>query len=171
MLGSVLENPHVVRAMPNTPSAVGQGCCLFSRGTHTSASDAEVMRSMLGSIGTCDEIPQHLMDAACGLACSAPAFIYMAIEALADGGVKMGLPRQLAQSLASQTVKGAATMVLESGRHPGELKDEVCSSSQATITALHILERHGYRNALMSAVEASSARHTALGASLSEGVV
>lgn len=160
MLSSVVENPRVVRSMPNTPSAVGQGCCLFTRGTHTSPSDAEVMRSMLGSLGTCDEIPEHHMDAACGVACSGPAFMYMAIEALADGGVKMGLPRQLAQTLAAHTVRGAATMVLETGKHPGQLKDEVCSSSTATIAALHVLERHAFRNALMSAVEVSTTKGT-----------
>lgn len=162
MLSNVVVNPRVVRSMPNTPSAVGQGCCLFTRGTHTSPSDADVMRSMLGSMGMCDEIQEHHMDAACGLACSAPAFIFMATEALADGGVKMGLPRQLAQTLAAQTVKGAAAMVLETGKHPGELKDEVCSASEATIAALHILERNAFRNALMTAVEASATKGTRL---------
>ncbi|XP_050696147.1 pyrroline-5-carboxylate reductase 3-like isoform X2 [Eriocheir sinensis] len=164
MLGSVVENPRVVRSMPNTPSTVGLGCCLYVRGTHTTEADAEATNSLLSSVGMSAEIPEYQMDAACGLAGSGPAYIYAAIEALADGGVKMGLPRQLAQTLAAQTVKGAASMVLETGKHPGQLKDEVCSPSGTTIAAMHTLEKHGFRNCLISAVEASALRAKELGA-------
>ncbi|KAK8737700.1 hypothetical protein OTU49_004199 [Cherax quadricarinatus] len=121
------------------------------------------MNSILSSVGFCAEIPEYQMDAACGLAGSGPAYIYAAIEALADGGVKMGLPRQLAQTLAAQTVKGAATMVLEHGKHPAQLKDEVCSPGGTTIAAMHSLEKNGFRNALISAVEAAALRSIELG--------
>ncbi|XP_063846749.1 pyrroline-5-carboxylate reductase 3-like isoform X2 [Scylla paramamosain] len=164
MLSSVVDNPRVVRCMPNTPSAVGQGCCLYARGTQTTASDAEATSSLLSAVGMSAEIPEYQIDAACGLAGSGPAYIYMAIEALADGGVKMGLPRPLAQTLAAQTVKGAATMVLETGKHPGQLKDEVCSPGGTTIAAVHALEKNAFRNSLMSAVEASTLRSKELGA-------
>merc|ERR1712002_291630 len=106
---------------------------------------------MLSSVGLCEQVPESQLDGICGLAGSGPAYIYAAIEALADGGVKMGLPRQLSQSL-------AASMVLETGKHPGQLKDEVCSPCGTTITAMHTLEQNGFRNALISAVEASAKR-------------
>lgn len=163
MLSRLVNCPRVIRTMPNTPSMVGQGCCLYTLGTHTSSGDSAVVSTMFKSVGFCAEIPEYQMDAACGLAGSGPAYIYVAIEALADGGVKMGLPRQLAQTIAAQMVKGAATMVLESGKHPGQLKDEVCSPGGTTITAMHTLEGNGFRNALVSAVEASSLRSKELG--------
>ncbi|KAG0710300.1 Pyrroline-5-carboxylate reductase 2 [Chionoecetes opilio] len=164
MLCSLVENPRVVRAMPNTPSAVGQGCCLYALGTHTTPSDAETTSSLLSALGMSAQIPEYQIDAACGLSGSGPAYIYMAIEALADGGVKMGLPRQLAQTLAAQTVKGAGAMVLETGKHPGQLKDEVCSPGGTTIAAVHTLEQNSFRNSLISAVEASALRSKELGA-------
>ncbi|XP_042214539.1 pyrroline-5-carboxylate reductase 3-like isoform X3 [Homarus americanus] len=163
MLTALIDYPRVIRLMPNTPSMVGQGCCVYTLGSHTPEAYNEVMNSMLSSIGLSAEIPEYQMDAACGLAGSGPAYIYAAIEALADGGVKMGLPRQLAQTLAAQMVKGAATMVLESGKHPGQLKDEVCSPGGTTIAAMHSLEKNGLRNALISAVEASALRSKELG--------
>ncbi|XP_069936383.1 pyrroline-5-carboxylate reductase 3-like isoform X1 [Cherax quadricarinatus] len=163
MLSVLVHAPRVVRTMPNTPSMVGQGCCLYTLGTHTSPADSFAMNSILSSVGFCAEIPEYQMDAACGLAGSGPAYIYAAIEALADGGVKMGLPRQLAQTLAAQTVKGAATMVLEHGKHPAQLKDEVCSPGGTTIAAMHSLEKNGFRNALISAVEAAALRSIELG--------
>nr|XP_053626359.1 pyrroline-5-carboxylate reductase 2-like isoform X2 [Cherax quadricarinatus] len=163
MLSVLVHAPRVVRTMPNTPSMVGQGCCLYTLGTHTSPADSVAMNSILSSVGFCAEIPEYQMDAACGLAGSGPAYIYAAIEALADGGVKMGLPRQLAQTLAAQTVKGAATMVLEHGKHPAQLKDEVCSPGGTTIAAMHSLEKNGFRNALISAVEAAALRSIELG--------
>ncbi|KAK4313763.1 hypothetical protein Pmani_014919 [Petrolisthes manimaculis] len=163
MLSTLVERPRVIRTMPNTPAMIGQGCCLYTLGTHATPSDGSVMHSMLSSVGVCAEIPEQQMDAACGLAGSGPAYIYAAIEAMADGGVKMGLPRHLAQSLAAQMVKGSASMVLESGKHPGQLKDEVCSPSGTTISAMHVLEKAGFRNALISAVEASALRSKELG--------
>lgn len=163
LLGSLIDAPRVVRTMPNTPCMVGQGCCVYTMGTNTNESDAKVVYSVLHSVGFCAEVPEYQMDAACGLAGSGPAYIYAAIEALADGGVKMGLPRHLSQHLAAHTVKGAASMVLQTGKHPGQLKDEVCSPGGTTITAMHSLEKNGFRNALMSAVEASANRSKELG--------
>ncbi|XP_064086979.1 pyrroline-5-carboxylate reductase 3-like isoform X5 [Macrobrachium nipponense] len=163
LLGSLIDAPRVVRTMPNTPCMVGQGCCVYTMGTNTNESDAKVVCSILHSVGYSAEIPEYQMDAACGLAGSGPAYIYTAIEALADGGVKMGLPRHLAHSLAAHTVKGAASMVLQSGKHPAQLKDEVCSPGGTTITAIHSLEKNGFRGALISAVEASANRAKELG--------
>ncbi|XP_068243074.1 pyrroline-5-carboxylate reductase 3-like isoform X2 [Palaemon carinicauda] len=163
LLGSLVDAPRVVRTMPNTPCMIGQGCCVYTMGNNANESDSKVVHSMLHSVGICAEIPEHQMDAACGLIGSGPAYIYAAIEALADGGVKMGLPRHLSQSLAAHMVKGAASMVLQSNKHPGQLKDEVCSPSGTTITAMHSLEKNGLRNALISAVEASANRSKELG--------
>lgn len=164
MLSTLVDNPRVVRSMPNTPSAVGQGCCLYARGSHTTPSDAEATSSLLSAVGFSAEIPEYQIDAASGVAGSGPAYVYIAIEALADGGVKMGLPRDLALTLAAQTVKGAGAMVLETGKHPGQLKDAVCSPGGTTIAAVHALERHAFRNSLISAVEASTLRSKELGA-------
>ncbi|XP_069972237.1 uncharacterized protein [Penaeus vannamei] len=136
---------------------------VYTLGRFATSGDGSVMNSMLKSVGVSAQVPEYQIDAACGLAGSGPAYIYAAIEALADGGVKMGLPRHLAQTLAAQTVKGAATMVMETGKHPGQLKDEVCSPGGTTITAMHVLERNGLRNALISAVEASANRSKELG--------
>ncbi|XP_071525662.1 uncharacterized protein [Panulirus ornatus] len=163
MLSPLVDQPRVIRTMPNTPCMVGQGCCLYTLGTYTSSADGAVINSMLSAVGMCAEIPESQMDAACGLAGSGPAYIYATIEALADGGVKMGLPRHLAQTLAAQMVKGAAAMVLDTGKHPGQLKDEVCSPGGTTIAAMHTLESNGLRNAFISAVEASSLRAKELG--------
>lgn len=164
MLDSLVDAPRVVRAMPNTPCMIGQGCCVYSMGNNANDGDSKVIQSMFRAVGFCAQVPEYQIDAVCGLAGSGPAYIYTAIEALADGGVKMGLPRHLSQSLAAHMVKGAAAMVLETGKHPGHLKDEVCSPGGTTIAAMHTLEKNGFRNALISAVEASATRSKELGA-------
>ncbi|KAK7077095.1 hypothetical protein SK128_002984 [Halocaridina rubra] len=105
MLGSLVDSPRVIRTMPNTPCMIGQGCCVYTMGNNTNDSDSKVIHSMLHSVGYCAKVPEYQMDAACGLAGSGPAYVYAAIEALADGGVKMGLPRQLSQSLAAHMVR------------------------------------------------------------------
>lgn len=99
------------------------GCSVFVRGSQTTQTDAETTKTLLQSIGTCDEVTENMMDAVTGLSGSGPAYVFVMIEALADGGVKMGLPRDLAYRLASQTVLGAGQLVRDSGRHPGALKD------------------------------------------------
>lgn len=148
-------NTKVVRVMPNTPALVMHGVSVFCGGSHVDEGDMRNVSMLLSSVGMCQEIPESLMDAVTGVSGSGPAYIYMAIEALADGGVKMGIPRDLSLKFAAHTVYGAAKMVLESGRHPGALKDDVCSPGGSTIQAIHQLEKSAFRSTLIEAVEAS----------------
>jgi len=152
----------VIRVMPNTPCLVGQSAAAFSPGTNTNEDDKLVCKSIFNSVGTVCEVPEKLMDAVTGLSGSGPAYVFMMIEALADGGVRAGLPRAVALQLAAQTVKGAATMVLETGQHPGVLKDQVCSPGGTTIAGVEALEEHGFRAAAMSAVVAAAKRSSEL---------
>jgi pyrroline-5-carboxylate reductase len=154
---------RVIRSMPNTPALVGAGAAGFSRGLHATADDAELTVKLLGAVGTTDEVPEKLLDAVTGLSGSGPAYIYTVIEALADGGVLMGLPRAAALRLAAQTVTGAAQMVLQTGKHPAVLRDEVTSPGGTTIAALEQLEKHGLRHALIQAVRASTEKSKELG--------
>jgi pyrroline-5-carboxylate reductase len=154
---------RVIRAMPNTPALVGQGAAAYCSGARSTRADAELAQQLLGSVGLAVEIPERLMDAVTGLSGSGPAYVYLMIEALADGGVRMGLPRADALKLAAQTVLGAATMVMETGKHPAVLKDMVTSPGGTTIAGLAELERHGLRAALIDAVTAATRRATELG--------
>ncbi len=155
---------RVVRVMPNTPCLVGASASGFAtRSTRNDSPDAVVAGRLFGAVGKAFRVPEHLLDAVTGLSGSGPAYVYVMIEALADGGVKAGLPRDVAQALAAQTVMGAAKMVLETGQHPGALKDAVASPGGTTIAGLHALERAGVRAALMDAVEAAARRATELG--------
>ncbi len=157
------ENFRIVRAMPNTPSVVGKGAAAFCLGSRAGAEDAEIARSFFGSVGLAIEVPERLMDAVVGVSGSGPAYVYLIIEAMADGGVKAGIPRADAIRLAAQTVAGAAAMVLESGEHPAVLKDKVTSPGGTTIAALATLERHGVRSAFIEAVDAAVRRSAELG--------
>ncbi len=156
---------RVIRCMPNTPALVGKGAAAFCKGKAATAADAEAARLLLGSVGLAVELPESLMDAVTGLSGSGPAFVYLMIEALADGGVRAGLPRAEAQTLAAQTVLGAAAMVLETGLHPGVLKDMVASPGGTTIAGLAELERHGARSAFIEAVHSAARRSAELGGS------
>lgn len=158
------ENLRVVRAMPNTPALVGKGAAGYCLGTRATEEDAVITESLLGAVGLTARVPEKLMDAVTGLSGSGPAYIYLVIEALADGGVKAGLPRVDAIRLAAQTVAGAAAMVLETGEHPAVLKDMVTSPGGTTIAALAELEKYGVRSALIRAVDAATARSAELGA-------
>lgn len=129
--------------MPNTPALVNQGCSVFVRGTSATDSDCEITQSLLQSIGTCEEIPETFIDPVTALSGSGPAYVFVMIESLADGGVKMGLPRDLAYRLASQTVLGSGQLVRDSHRHPGELKDDVGSPAGSTAAGLSHLEKNG----------------------------
>jgi pyrroline-5-carboxylate reductase len=149
--------------MPNTPALVGAGAAGFARGQHATAADGELASKLLGAVGTADEVSEKLLDAVTGLSGSGPAYVYTVIEALADGGVLMGLPRAAALRLAAQTVTGAAQMVLQTGKHPAALRDEVTSPGGTTIAALEQLEKHGLRNALIQAVRAATEKSQALG--------
>ena len=158
-----LGTDRLVRVMPNTPALVSEGAAAFCRGRGTDDADAALLEQMLSAVGICVEVEEKLMDAVTGLSGSGPAYVYLAIEALSDGGVKMGLPRQVAMRLAAQTVLGAAKMVLETGKHPGELKDEVTTPGGTTVEGLHALEKAGIRKAFIDAVEAAALRSKQLG--------
>ena len=143
----------IVRVMPNTPAMVNEGMSALCRENGVSDEDfAEVMKIFRG-IGTAEEIPEKLMDAVVGVSGSSPAFVYIFIEALADGAVLEGMPRAQAMRFAAQTVLGSAKMVLETGQHPGALKDAVCSPAGTTIEGVCALEEAGFRHAVIRAVE------------------
>ena len=142
---------RVIRVMPNTPALVGASASAYSLGTHATKADAALAQTLLGSVGIALEVKEKLLDAVTGLSGSGPAYAFLMIEALADGGVAAGLPRDIAQKLAAQTLLGSAKMVLETGMHPGALKDAVCSPGGTTIAGIHALETGGFRGAVMSA--------------------
>ncbi|XP_043273124.1 pyrroline-5-carboxylate reductase-like isoform X1 [Venturia canescens] len=152
------EGTPVVRVMPNTPALVGQGATVFARGKNAGDKEAEVTEKLFSAVGLCEEVDENVIDPVTALAGSGPAYVYMMIEALGDGGVKMGLPRQLAYKLAAQTVLGAGSMVRETGTHPAQLKDDVASPAGSTITAIHHLEKHGFRSSVIGAIEAATLR-------------
>ncbi len=153
----------IVRAMPNMPALVRAGATAVAYETGLSASDVAMVQALFEAVGSVVSVEEGLMDAVTGLSGSGPAYVFVAIEALADGGVKMGLPRATAELLAAQTVLGAARMVLERGEHPARLKDQVASPGGTTIAGLHQLEAGGIRSCLMAAVEAATKRSQELG--------
>lgn len=157
------EEFRIIRAMPNTPALVGMGAAGYCLGSRNTVEDGETARLLLGSVGLAVEVPERLMNAVTGLSGSGPAYVYLIIEALADGGVKAGLARADAIRLAAQTVLGAASMVLETGEHPAVLKDMVTSPGGTTIAGLAVLERKGLRAALIDAVCESARRAAELG--------
>lgn len=154
---------RIVRAMPNTPSSVLGGVTALSFGPRLTEEDQQVAGIIFESVGKVVVVEERLMDAVTGLSGSGPAYVYLMIEALADGGVKMGLSRQVADLLAAQTVLGAARMLIESGEHPGRLKDRVASPGGTTMAGIHKLEEGRLRAALIAAVEAATKRSEELG--------
>ncbi|GBG60886.1 hypothetical protein CBR_g16006 [Chara braunii] len=152
------EGARVIRVMPNTPCLVGETAAAMSLGKHATKEDADCVRRLFESVGKIYTVEERLLDAVTGLSGSGPAYVFVMIEALADGGVMAGLPRDIALSLAAQTVLGAAKMVLETGRHPGQLKDSVCSPGGTTIAALREMEKGAFRGTVMEAVLASARR-------------
>lgn len=157
------QDRRLIRVMPNTPCLVGASASGYSPGRSATLEDVALVDRLLNALGRAFRLPEHLLDAVTGLSGSGPAFVYVMIEALSDGGVRVGLPRDVATTLAAQTVFGAAKMVLETGSHPGVLKDMVASPGGTTIAGLHALERGGLRAALMDAVEAATKKSLELG--------
>jgi pyrroline-5-carboxylate reductase len=155
---------RVVRVMPNTPCVVGEMAAGFCLGEGTATpEDKAMVQYLLSACGNAQEVDERLMDAVTGLSGSGPAYVFNFIEALADGGVRAGLPRAVAIQLAAQTVRGAATMVLETGQHPGQLKDQVTSPGGTTIAGVHQLEQGAFRGTVMNAVFAAASRSKELG--------
>jgi pyrroline-5-carboxylate reductase len=154
---------RIVRSMPNTPALVGQGACAIAGGQHATAADLDVAKQIFDAVGMTVVVEEYLLDAATGLSGSGPAYIFLIIEALSDAGVKVGLPRRTAQALAAQTVAGSARLLIETGIHPGQLKDQVTSPGGTAIAGLHTLEAGGLRTTLINAVEAATFRSRELG--------
>jgi pyrroline-5-carboxylate reductase len=148
----------VVRAMPNTPCLVDAGATAIAAGAHAGEADLARVEAVFGSVGLVVTLPESALDAVTGLSGSGPVYIYMVIEAMIDGGVKMGIPRAIAAKLAAQTVFGAAKLVIETGKHPAVLKDEVTTPGGTAITAIHVLESKGLRSVLIDGVEAATKR-------------
>ena len=165
---SLNKGCRVIRVMPNTPCLVGETAAGYALGKKATRNDGKLVGQILDAVGKSFLLEEKYLDAVTGLSGSGPAFIYVVMEALADGGVKMGLSRDVAITLAAQTAFGAAKMVLESGTHIGQLRDSVASPGGTTIEGLHALEKGGIRNALIDAVETATKKSKSLGKALSK---
>jgi pyrroline-5-carboxylate reductase len=154
---------RIIRTMPNTPALVGAGATALAPGEHATEADLAQAKALFEAVGMAVVVEEPLLDAVTGLSGSGPAYIFLIIEALADGGVKAGLARDQAQELAAQTVLGSAKLLIETGEHPGRLKDQVTSPGGTAIAGLHTLEAGGLRTTLMDAVEAATNRSRELG--------
>ncbi len=153
----------IIRVMPNTPALVNEGMTAISRNSSVSEDQIQYAKKLFSNVGRCIEVPEKHLDSVTGISGSGPAFFYLIIEALADGGVKMGIPKQEALELAAQTALGAAKMVLESGKHPSILKDEVTTPGGCTAVGLSVLENEGVRAALIETVEKTTNAAKGLG--------
>lgn len=156
---NVSNKQKFARAMPNTPALIGEGMSAISVNEEVTAEDKDKIFNIFTSFGEAEFVAEYLMDAVVGVSGSAPAYIYMFIEALADGAVLAGMPRASAYKFAAQTVLGSAKMVKETGKHPGELKDMVCSPGGTTIAAVSSLEANHFRATVMEAVQAASEKN------------
>jgi pyrroline-5-carboxylate reductase len=154
---------RVIRVMPNTPALVNASATAYALGKNATAADADLAHKLFSAVGIAFKVKENLLDAVTGLSGSGPAYIYLIIEALSDGGVASGLPRDIATKLAAQTVFGSAKMVLETGQHPGALKDNVTSPGGTTIEGLHELEKGKVRGVLINAVRAATEKSRKLG--------
>ena len=148
-----------IRIMPNTPAAVGQGMILYCCGAGISEADEGEFLAVMKAAGVIDKLDEKLFDAAAALSGCGPAYVYMFAEALADGAVACGVPRDKAALYAAQTILGSAAMLKESGKHPEKLKDEVCSPGGTTIQGVRMLEKNGFRSALFEAVVAATEKN------------
>ena len=154
---------HTCRAMPNTPALVGAGATAVAPGRHATSEDMAVVQAIFAAVGMVTDVDESLLDAVTGLSGSGPAYVFMIIEALSDAGVKVGLPRYKSLALAAQTVLGSAQLLLQTGEHPGVLKDQVTSPGGTAIAGLHTLEEGGLRTTLINAVETATERSRELG--------
>ena len=157
------QGARVIRVMPNAPALVGASATAYALGKMATAADAALAQRIFSAVGLAFELKESLLDAVTGLSGSGPAYVYVMIEALSDGGVAAGLPRDVATKLAAQTLLGGAKMILETGLHPGALKDMVASPGGTTIEGLHELEKSNVRGALISAVRTATEKSRKLG--------
>ena len=162
-LKEIGNTARLVRVMPNAPCRVGEGVSGFCVSEGVKPDDIKLATDLLATVGIAIQFPERQLDAVAGLSGGGPAYVYMMIEAMADGGVKMGLSREHAIQLAAQTVLGAAKVLLQTGDHPGLLKDTVCSPRGTTISGVHVLEQSGFRASLISAIEAATRRSREMG--------
>ena len=144
----------LVRCMPNTPALVLEGCTAYTQGEQVSDAEIVYVKKLLEAFGKAYEVPERMMDAVVGVSGSSPAYVFVFIEAMADAAVLAGMPRKQAYEMAAQAVLGSARLVLETGKHPAELKDMVCSPGGTTIEAVKVLEEMGFRAAVMDAMDA-----------------
>ncbi len=157
------DKARVIRVMPNTPALVGSSATAYALGHSVKPEDAKLAQKLFSAVGIAFQLKESLLDAVTGLSGSGPAYVYLVIEGLSDGGVAAGLPRDVATKLAAQTVMGAAKMVLETGQHPGVLKDMVTSPGGTTIEGLHELEKGKVRGTFINAVRAATEKSKKLG--------
>ena len=162
-LAELAGTPRIIRVMPNTPCLVGRGVSVVCRTPEVPAGDLARVLELLAAVGRVHEADETLMDAVTGLSGSGPGFVALLVEALADGGVKAGLPRSLALALAIETLSGTAALLEQTGEHPAQIKDRVSSPGGTTIAGLAVLEQRGVRGALIDAVVAAAARARELG--------
>jgi pyrroline-5-carboxylate reductase len=162
-LAELAGTPRIVRVMPNTPCLVGRGVSVVCRTPEVPAGDLARVLELLAAVGRVHEADETLMDAVTGLSGSGPGFVALLVEALADGGVKAGLPRSLALALATETLSGTAALLDQTGEHPAQIKDRVSSPGGTTIAGLAVLEQRGVRGALIDAVVTAAARARELG--------
>lgn len=167
--GHLAPGQRVVRAMPNTAAVVRQSATAIAPGSAATDEDLGLARAIFVSVGRAVVVEEGQLDAVTGLSGSGPAYIFLIIDALADAGVKMGLSRDVAMELAAQTVKGSAQLLIETGEHPGRLKDQVTSPGGTAIAGLHTLEAGGLRTTLITAVETATRRARELGAMATVG--
>ncbi|XP_055849055.1 uncharacterized protein LOC129914041 [Episyrphus balteatus] len=160
---SFIQGLKMIRTMPNTSMQVGEGCTVYSPGSYVKQQDLEKVHLILNSLGIAQQVPETMIDGISGLSGCGPAFVYTIIEALADGAVKQGVPRQMALQFSAQTILGAAKTVIMTGKHPAVLRDEVCSPGGSTICGVYELEKGNLRSTLMTAVEKASQRSAELG--------
>ena len=157
------EDKKIIRTMPNTPALVGEAMTIISYGALVTREDQLIVKDIFSAVGMTEELDESKMNEVIALTGSSPAYVYMMIEAMSDAAVQFGIPRSISYRLAAQAVMGSAKMVLETGKHPGELKDMVCSPAGTTIEAVAALERKGFRDAIITAMGECTRRAREIG--------